>query len=278
PWRWGSSAAAICRRRCEVPWPGPVVQAARLQRPQASRLHHGTPGSPSLRVRGDAMLRRRLCASVLFVLLAAPAFAAVPPIPVTSLEDGTVLRYPLVLIRGRLGDAAETAVVCVNRSSDRPSRDIKGVAENGRFLVLAELLPGENKLLLRAGKEEKALTLTYRPQTNPYFVRVLYMTDKSGDTSYESPLEKDPQDYENRLDTGMKLLQCFTAERMNDLGFGRVTFNLEFDDRGRVKVHTLKGDQPAEFYWKLDEQAWYRQVDDLVRRQYPGNRAKNLVI
>jgi len=220
------------------------------------------------------MLRTRL--ALLAVLFASPAVAA-EPVRVTNLDDGAVLRYPLALLRGRLDDTAAD-IVCVNQSSGRPSRTIKGVADRGRFVVLAELLPGDNRLLLRAGAQELPFVLTYKPQTNPYFVRVVWMTDAGGGTAYESPLENDPQDYENKLDTGLKLMQCFTAERMNDLGFGRVTFNLEFDDRGRVRVHTVKGDLPAESYYRMDEQAWYRHVDELVRRRFPGDRTKNLVL
>ncbi len=201
-----------------------------------------------------------------------------PALQVTNLADGATLRYPLVLLRGRLADAEQTAVVCVNRSSDRSSREIKGVAEKGRFLNLVELVPGENRLEVRAGKAELTLNLVYRPQTNPYMVRVIYMTDRTGQTAYETPRADDPQDYENKLDTGLKLLQCFTAERMNDLGLGRQTFNLELDDRGRVKIHTLKGDLRAEEYHAMPDHDWYRLVYEWSARQLPMDRGKNLVI
>ena len=50
----------------------------------------------------------------------------------------------------------------------------------------------------------------------------------------------------------MKILQTFTAERNNDLGFGRRTFNLELDDQGKVKVHLFKEPHPAEHYYGID--------------------------
>ena len=112
------------------------------------------------------MLRRRL-ALLLLAFLAPPSVAADPPLRVTNLDDGATLRYPLVLLRGRLDDTSETAVVCVNRSSDRASKEIRGVADKGRFLVLAELVPGDNKLLLRAGKEEKTDQLLSSPPRRP---------------------------------------------------------------------------------------------------------------
>jgi Putative peptidase family len=220
-----------------------------------------------------------LCVIYLVVCPMADVRAAdTPAVQITNLTEGTTLRYPLVLLRGRLTDTEQTALVCINRSSDRSSREIKGVADKGRFLALVELVPGENRLVVRAGKVEQMLTLTYLPQTNPFVVRVIYMTDRTGQTKYETPVANDPQDYENKLDTGLKLLQCFTAERMNDLGLGRHTFNLEFDNRGRVKVHTLKGDLRAEEYYNMADHDWYRLVYEWSARQLPMDRGKNLVI
>ena len=124
---------------------------------------------------------RRL--AVLAVLcLAVPALADEPPIKVTNLDDGTTLRHPVALLRGALADTKETGISCVNTTSGRPDARTKGVADGGRFLVLTELVPGDNKLLLKAGAAEHKLTLRYKPQTNPYVVHVIYMTDNSGAT------------------------------------------------------------------------------------------------
>ena len=76
----------------------------------------------------------------------------------------------------------------------------------------------------------------------------------------------------------MKLLQCFTAERLHDLGFGRATFNLELDATGRVPVHVLKGDRPAAAEYALTDQAWWRSVDALVRRELPASGVKHVVV
>src|SRR5262249_20002319 len=116
------------------------------------------------------------------------------------------------------------------------------------------------------------------PHTTPHAPRVIHMPDSSGETAFQTPDGKGPFDYENRLDTALKLLQCFTSERMNDLGYGRVTFNLEFDDKGRVKVHTLKGDHPAEHYYKMEDQAWYQHVYAWSDARMPMRQGKNLVI
>ena len=200
------------------------------------------------------------------------------PIALTNYTSGTTIRYPVPLIRGRLTDANVTSVVAVNTSSNRDTRRMTGLARNGSFKALTELVPGENKLVIRVGNDELALTINYRPQTNPYIVRVFYLTDKSGNTEYQSPIENDPQDYRGRLDTAARLMQTFTAERMYDLGLGRVTFNLESDADGRVIVHEIRADQPAEFYHKMNGLELWSYIGRLIRRKMPHPNAKNLVI
>ncbi len=208
---------------------------------------------------------------------------AVPPgtaaaIQVINYAAGETVRYPVALLVGDLGDKALTEVTLTNGSSKRPSATMKGLALAGRFKVLAELVPGDNQLTVAAGKATHTITLSYKPQTNPYFVRMIYMTDSTGDTAYQSQRADDKQDYAGKLDTAMKLMQTMTAERMHDLGYGRRTFNLELDEDGRVKVHVHKGKQPASAYYMLDDQAWYREVAKEMNAAFDMKLAKNIVI
>jgi len=227
---------------------------------------------------------------LLYSVASVPVFAAVncktnSPISLTNYTNGTTIRYPVPLIRGALADADANSVTIVNTSSNRSTRQMQGLARKGNFKVLAELVPGSNELLIRQGDYELPLTLNYKPQTNPYIVRVVYLTDKTGNTEYQSPIENDPQDYKSKLGTAMKLMQTFTAERMNDLGFGRVTFNLEFEEDGAVKVHTLATEENAEHYHKIE--GLYHKIEGLklwnytnrlISRKLPHSRAKNLAI
>jgi len=199
-------------------------------------------------------------------------------IRITNYTTGTTIRHPVPLIRGTLADTKATSVTVINTSSSRTTREIEGLARKGSFKVLAELVPGTNKLIIRAGKDDLALTLNYKPQTNPYIVRVFYLTDKTSNTEYQSPVENDPQDCRDKLSTAMILMQTFTAERMYDLGFGRVTFNLELDENGKVKVHTLKADDQAEHYHKMTGLKLWSYTARLIRRKHPNRKAKNLVI
>ena len=199
-------------------------------------------------------------------------------IRVVNHEAGSTIRYPVALLRGELADRAAKEIVVENESSQRASRKIVGVARDGHFRALAELVPGENRLRLSCDTDAAEFVLQYQPQTNPYFVRVIYMTDSTGATVYQSQFDNDPQNYADKLDTSIKLLQTFTAERLHDIGLGRHTFNLEFDDNGRIKIHTLKGDKPAAFYYGLKDGDWYGHVYGWVKGKFQDPNSKNIVI
>ncbi len=207
-----------------------------------------------------------------------PAKSEQPAISVTNYTNGTTIRYPVPLLRGTLADANETSVKVINTSSNRKTREMEGPAYEGNFKVLTELVGGSNKLIIRAGRGELGLTLNYKPQTNPYVVRVFYLTDKTGNTEYQSPIDNDLQDYRGKLDTAMKLMQTFNAERMNDMDFGRVTFNLEFDADGRVVVHKLRAEEGAEHYHRMDGLKLWSYTGRLISRKLPHPKAKDLVI
>jgi len=199
-------------------------------------------------------------------------------IQVTNYQDGETIRYPVPLLRGTLAGAAATAVTVVNASSKRDTREIAGLAHKGRFKALTELVPGENKLLLRSGRAEVPLTLRYKPQTNPYVVRIIYLTDTAGDTQYQTPLANDPQDFRGKLDTAMKLMQTFTAESLHDQGLPRAAFNLELGPDGKVDVHLLRGDRSMADYHTLDGNQLWGHAAGLVARQLPSKTATNLVV
>jgi hypothetical protein len=188
------------------------------------------------------------------------------------------VRYPVVLLAGRTGDASARGAGVINESSRLDTRRLAGLAGNGAFKALAELVPGENRLVIRCGAAETKLTLTYRPATSEFVVRVFYWTDSTGSTGFQTPDANDRLNWQGKLGTAMKLLQCFTAERLNDIGMGRRTFNLELDEAGRVKVHLLAGSASAQEYRKMSGAQLYAAAAAELERQYPSMAAKNLVI
>ncbi|MEE8451951.1 MAG: metallopeptidase [Thermoguttaceae bacterium] len=225
---------------------------------------------------------RSLCRSVIcFTVLlafAADTVAAEPAIRGLNFDGGETIRYPVALIRGELADSDVDGLVIVNRSSRRETRRLVGLVDSGRFKALAELVPGRNELVLRAGEHRLPLVLHYKPQTNPYVVRAIYHTDNTGETNYQTQLKNDPQNYAAKLGTALKLMQTFTADRMHEAGFGRITFNLELDDDGQVIVHTVKGEHPAEFYYEMNGVEWFGHLFRKLGKDFPTNIGMNVVI
>jgi hypothetical protein len=101
------------------------------------------------------------------VLLIVTASANAQAIRLLNLKDGATLRYPVPMLRGTLADPAVTSITVVNQSSGRPTKELKGIAHRGRFKALTELVPGANRLLLRAGRQQLALTLNYKRKPTP---------------------------------------------------------------------------------------------------------------
>ena len=225
---------------------------------------------------------------VLTVLLASALFSSPllgdedsgkpAPIRVENHQNGEELRYPVPLLRGTLSDHGAKTIVVINETAQPPFPPMRGLARDGRFKILARLMPGKNRLLLRAGKHETTLDLTYRPSTNDHVVRAVYLTDVTGDTRYQTPIENDAQDYAAKLSTAMILMQTFTAERMHDLGYGRLTFDLEWNGKGGVDVHILKAPDPEKSFRDFDGHRLYGYVAHLLNKDLPHPKAKNLVL
>jgi hypothetical protein len=198
---------------------------------------------------------------------------------ITNFSDGETIRYSVPLIRGELSDLSAQSVLLTNQTSLRTeTNSIRGAAFGGRFVVLADLVPGPNQLTVRCGEAETRLTLIYKPQTNPYVVRAIYATDESGDTRYQSPIPDDPQNYREKIGTALLLLQSAWADWMQENGYGRRTFNLELDGEGRVVVYLLRGDRSREAYHELTDLTWYDAMYRLIERDYPMDRARNVVV
>lgn len=212
--------------------------------------------------------------------MAALAFPAYPAraaddIAVTNFKNGEVIRYTVPLLIGTLADAAAEKITVVNESSKRDTREMIGQAYKGRFKALADLVPGENRLVLTAGDKTAKFSLVYKPQTNPYIFRAVYITDKTGDIGYDDP-KGDKPDAVGKLGTAMLLMQSFSAEAMNDKGYGRKTFNIELDKNGRCKVFLVKGPQEPGAWEKngVDQGAMNKAIHNQARQ----DKASYLVI
>ncbi|MCX7749059.1 MAG: PA14 domain-containing protein [Clostridia bacterium] len=205
--------------------------------------------------------------------------ADVPDIEVINFSDGETIRYPLPLIHGLLKDTGATSVTLTNTTSGRSTKIMQGLAHQGKFKVLADLVAGENDLIIQSGTKQIAFTLNYEPQTSGAVTRIFWYVPSGGDTRYQTQLTNDPQNYADKLSTYMKAVQSFTAESMNLNGYGRKTFNLEMiETTGKVNVHVLESNYPTSYYYNTtyNKGNLYGEVANLVPQQYPKPGTKNV--
>jgi len=195
-------------------------------------------------------------------------------ISIANHQHESTVRYPVILLRGTVDPASKELTVRVAGTES----DSTVVRHGERFKSLVELKSGRNVIELKTDDEQHSIEISYLPQTNPHYVRVIWMTDSDGDTTFAAPSDDVPQDYAARLRTAAQLMQTFTAERMHDLGFRRRTFRLERDTDGRIIVHTLKAPKKAEYYYGLQDGPWWGETYRWLNQEYDDPFAKNIVL
>lgn len=215
------------------------------------------------------------------ILASSLTIVSAQQLSVTNYADTKVVTYPLVLLRGT-APAAATSVTVTNTSSTRPTTKVmNGLARQGQFKAFADLVPGENRLVITSGVSTTEITLRYVPQTNPRYVRPMLYTLSSGDTKYPTPLAGDPQNWQAKLEVMVKLMQTFTAETMHDQGYPRMTFNLPIDPAtGQVQTVKLVGEHDADYYYNTtyNRDDLWSEAYNLIDRDHPDSNAKDLVL
>lgn len=199
---------------------------------------------------------------------------------VENFNSKEIVRHPVILLRGTVEKGAAGLEIRTTRGTEKPVAST-GVIHDGKFKALVELTPGENTLELKTNRTKipARLKITFQPIDNPHYVRLIWLTDKTGDTSYAVPEDDFPQTYQQRLITAALLMQAFTAERMHELGYGRRTFRLESDRTGHPIVHTVKAPESAEHYQNMpDDQQLWRDIGSHLNDKMPDPYAKNMVL
>lgn len=221
---------------------------------------------------------RALLGSLIFLIPCVPFVRA--EVKVSNFKSQDEVRNSVILIRGEVEPGAEQLTLRTARGTAKPVES-SGLVQDGKFKALLELAPGENSIELKTGKSAlpTKLRITYKPMTNPHYVRLIWLADSTGKTDYATPEDGFPQNYEARMATAALLLQCFTAERMNELGYGRRTFRLETDRAGKVVVHTIKVPQDLAHYQAMgDGQQIWGELNQFINSRYADKYAKNLAL
>lgn len=154
-------------------------------------------------------------------------------INVLNVADGEIFTYALPLIIGDVDCFHEDSSISVSLSHEPHSVLYWPIVE-GCFKLLVHLRPGENIVLFRHENDVLQLRLVYERPAFVHFVRPVYIVCADDCGYFQGPEDVDcsPLGAVRRITLGAQLIQSFTAEKMKEHGFGRVTFQLEMDQEG----------------------------------------------
>jgi len=190
-------------------------------------------------------------------------------ISISNFSHNEMIHYPVPLLRGTLPIQADS-ITLLNKTT---GQKVHGLIHHGKFILLPELVPGKNKLELRSGTERRMITLTYKPNTNSYRLKIFYVTDNTGITDYETPQIDDPQNFVAKISTGFKLLQTFIADDFNRKGLPRKTFNLEFDQNGELIIHKITSSKSRKWFHENPSFKWYGEIVSLMgKTKHPKDK------
>jgi hypothetical protein len=197
-------------------------------------------------------------------MLAPFLFAAFSPIhlQITNIEAGETVRYPLLLVRGTTDAPAILAGLGWKSVVKFPAAD-------GKFQAAVELKPGPNMVLVASGRDTVKIKVDYVPMKTPYMVRSVYLLAKDEPSDFDGPAFMDRTQWGEKLDVALKMMQSVAAESMKEAGYGRKTFPLEFDSKGKVVVHVVRTDETGANLRAMDGNALWSRFAGELEKQFP---------
>ncbi|KAH1000413.1 hypothetical protein HUJ04_000324 [Dendroctonus ponderosae] len=125
-----------------------------------------------------------------------------------------------------------------------------------RFKALLEVAEGRNDVILQFGCRRLEVRLDHVPPTSLFTVLPLYVICAGHSGEFQAPPTEncDPQSACRRIHLASKLLQTFTAEKLQETGLGRRTFTLE--DR----CHVFRSALPAEEARRMSQEALWTRI------------------
>lgn len=208
--------------------------------------------------------------TVALLLLISAASVGSADIKLDNLEAGETVRYPVLSVRG----SVEGKGIAVRCNSDS---EFHVPLRSGKFTALFELKPGPNMLSFRSGPDSMQIKVTYKPMTSSYQVKTVWIHAADEDEGYRLAPKGGDKSIKEKLDVAMKLLQSETAEAMRAAGYGRKTFPLELDAKGKVVVHMVQSPKPGEELREMGGDAW-GHIYDVLKPQFPEDTSRWVTI
>lgn len=162
-------------------------------------------------------------------------------INILNVTEGETFTYSLPLFIGDIDYLHGDSALHVWLTSC-PDHVLVWPVVEGCFKFLVQLRPGENVVCLRHESDLLQVRVTYRRPSFTHFVRPVYIVCSDDDGCFQGPDSADcsPESAVQRIALGAQVIQSFTAEKMKEHGFGRVTFQLETEDGVRPLCHVFR--------------------------------------
>jgi hypothetical protein len=210
------------------------------------------------------MSRIRLALSLIFGASAALSSAQ---ITISNVEAGEVVRHPVVALRG----TADSNSIAIGATWETA---IRFPVHEGQWSAFVELQPGENMVRLHSGRTTVKYRIDYQPMTTKKKVMTMFVQASDEDGRYFSTRPNERFQIREKMDVAMKLLQSATAEAMAEAGYGPKTFDLEFDQDGKVVVHFVTLPKTGDEMRAMEGVASWGYIYGQLKEKFPEEDAR----
>lgn len=163
---------------------------------------------------------------------------------IDNFKGGETVTYEMILLRGITIGNTTNISVSVN-GGDAVSWPVHPTKNT--FKALAHLKAGINTIAITASNNtDKNLVVDYTPKTEGPAVRFTYAISSDSDGSFARTVEGVDNSLEHakkRITLDALIMQGTWAELMNDRGYGRQTFRIEFPDETGIAVFVKRLDK-----------------------------------
>lgn len=188
-----------------------------------------------------------------------------------NVSSNDIFEYPVAFLKGRVVCREKVCKTLNSRVlvlTDNETTDC--TVQEGWFKCIIELKPGLNTVKIVCDGDvhvgQYALCLERKPNICDKILKLLYVVPKGGTGAFQSngTCLNSSQSACKRIVTGAKLLQCMTAERLNELGLGRKTFKL-FTENGNEICEIFYSQYTKEqFFSCTSEEIWNMTARELL--------------
>ncbi|CAH1998344.1 unnamed protein product [Acanthoscelides obtectus] len=148
---------------------------------------------------------------------------------IVNFQDSDVVSYSIIKILGNIEEPFCQKGISENVSLTLNDKKYSANISNKIFKFLIELHNGKNEIQIHYCCDTIQLDINYVPKELPNTVIPLYVICEGHSGCFQAPANErnNPESACKRIMLCLKLLQCVTAEKLNEHDLGRKTFQIQ---------------------------------------------------